>query len=354
MAKQGTAHFGLSKLLLVCDPLNVLLCCTTIENLVLCLEQILLQGCFPWFIVLLILVCVFADCEDYHFLHEGLCVSGCPGGFFESTDQMECLRCHTDCALCTGPSSDDCRACVDPEATLNNGECAESCPSHHYRDPLTGGCVGRCRTCDLSYHYCLLMPSFFSHFIPECDESCLTCAGPSANSCTSCAQDRRLDGLGRCARPASACSPHQYSDLDGECHPCHKHCLGCWGPSKSQCLSCTQRHLLFSESRFHTRIIHKRSVNRPGESPPRLHAHRMRPLPQMAPARHNARRAITRMSQSRSARRATLPVSRASEGAATSASSVKPVCFERPNNAWRPASAGWLTSSLSLRSPSIT
>lgn len=53
------------------------------------------------------------------------------------------------------------------------------------------------------------------------------------------------------------------------------------------------------------------------------------------------------MSRSRNAERATVPVSRASERAATSASSVRPVCSERANSAWRPASLGSLTSFLS-------
>ncbi|XP_029693943.1 proprotein convertase subtilisin/kexin type 5 [Takifugu rubripes] len=161
------------------------------------------------------------DCEEYHFLHEGLCVPDCPEGFFKSKEQMECLRCHANCALCTGPGSDDCSACVDPEATLNHGECVQSCPAHHYTDSLTGECA-------------------------ECDDSCMTCAGPHADACTSCRQHHRLDGLGRCVRPASACSPHQYADQDGECHPCHKYCGGCWGPGTSHCLSCTQRHLLLN------------------------------------------------------------------------------------------------------------
>uniref|UniRef100_H3C0R6 SPC3 n=1 Tax=Tetraodon nigroviridis TaxID=99883 RepID=H3C0R6_TETNG len=160
------------------------------------------------------------DCEEYHFLHEGLCVPGCPEGFFRSTER-ECLRCHPACAVCSGPSGADCGACVDPGATLISGECAAPCPSHHYRDSLTGECA-------------------------ECDESCRSCAGPRADSCTSCRQGHRLDGLGRCVRPVGACPPHQYADQDGECQPCHKRCRGCWGPGKSHCLSCPRGHLLLN------------------------------------------------------------------------------------------------------------
>lgn len=105
---------------------------------------------------------------------------------------------------------------------------------------------------------------FLTSFFPECDESCLTCAGPHMDACTSCRQHHRLDGLGRCVRPASACSPHQYAEQDGECRPCHKYCGGCWGPGTSHCLSCTQRLLLLSESRSDTQVIHKKICGAPG------------------------------------------------------------------------------------------
>lgn len=205
-------------------------------------------------------VCVrmCADCEEYHFLHEGLCVPDCPEGFFKSKEQMECLRCHANCALCAGPGSDDCSACVDPEAALNHGECVQSCPAHHYTDSSTGECAGRSNRCDIGDQSCLFLPYFLHLFFPECDESCLTCSGPHTDACTSCRQHHRLDGLGRCVRPASACSPHQYADQDGECRPCHKYCGGCWGPGTSHCLSCTQRLLLLSESRSDTQVIHKK------------------------------------------------------------------------------------------------
>lgn len=269
----------------------------------------------------------------------------CPEGFFESREQAECLRCHPDCALCTGPSSGECAACADPDASLYHGECAGSCPSHHYRDALTGECAGRSHGCDRW----LFMPTLTNPpppFPTACDESCRSCAGPHADSCTSCRQDHRLDGLGRCARPAGACPPHQYAERDGECPPCHTDCRGCWGPSSSHCLSCSQRRLLLSESRL-TPELPTEDPRRARESLPRLHPKHLRPLLQMAPAWQSARRDFTRMSQSRNAAPATLPVSRASEGAAATASSVKAVCSERATSAWRPASTGRLTSFLS-------
>ncbi|XP_038130845.1 proprotein convertase subtilisin/kexin type 5 [Cyprinodon tularosa] len=158
-------------------------------------------------------------CEEYHFLHEGLCLPDCPEKFFEDIERGECLHCHTDCALCDGPNSNDCDACVHPEATLHNGACMAPCPSSTYRDAVTGECK-------------------------ECDDSCLTCFGPHMGSCTSCREGQNLDGHNRCIPLANKCSPHQYADEDRECHPCHKYCHRCSGPGKTHCLSCNQGHFL--------------------------------------------------------------------------------------------------------------
>lgn len=81
-------------------------------------------------------------CEEYHFLHEGLCMLDCPERFFEDKEQGRCLQCHLDCALCDGPNSNDCDACTDTEATLHNGACLGACPSHTFMDGITGDCKG--------------------------------------------------------------------------------------------------------------------------------------------------------------------------------------------------------------------
>lgn len=128
-----------------------------------------------------------------------------------------------------------------------------------------------------------LLVDFLIFFPPECDESCGSCAGPRPDSCTGCRQDHRLDGLGRCVAPVGPCPPHQYADQTGECRACHKHCWGCRGPGKSHCLSCTQRHLLLSESRL-TPKLPTPDLRGAWESSPRLHAKHLRPLLQMAPA----------------------------------------------------------------------
>uniref|UniRef100_A0A3Q3W1N2 Growth factor receptor domain-containing protein n=1 Tax=Mola mola TaxID=94237 RepID=A0A3Q3W1N2_MOLML len=139
------------------------------------LEDIVLQSGNELFLHAVLKAVLRAGCEQYHYLHQGLCVLDCPESFFEHEEQKECLRCHPDCALCDGPQSSDCDACAHPDATLHNGS---------------------------------------------------------------------LEGSGHCVPSANLCSPRQYADQEGECHPCHKYCHRCSGPSKSHCLSCNQRHLL--------------------------------------------------------------------------------------------------------------
>lgn len=99
-------------------------------------------GCTKLFFHSVLKAVICAGCEEYHFLHEGLCVLECPERFYEDKEQGECLRCHPDCALCDGPSSNDCDACMNPESTLHHGACLEACPSYNYRDATTGECKG--------------------------------------------------------------------------------------------------------------------------------------------------------------------------------------------------------------------
>ncbi|CAL8278916.1 unnamed protein product [Merluccius merluccius] len=161
------------------------------------------------------------DCEEYYFLHEGQCVPECPERWYEDAAQRACLSCHPTCLFCDGPGSNDCDTCSDPDTALHNGACLSGCPGHSYRDALTGECE-------------------------ECDASCLTCIGPHPGSCVSCRDRQRPDEHGRCRPLANRCSPHQYSDRDGQCLPCHKYCHQCSGPGPDHCSSCHKKHLLLN------------------------------------------------------------------------------------------------------------
>ncbi|KAL2100373.1 hypothetical protein ACEWY4_004767 [Coilia grayii] len=165
---------------------------------------------------------LFLKCETSYLLHESHCVVECPDGFYDDAVGGVCGRCHPDCKLCDGPAAQQCDACADPNAALQNGACVTACPDRKYRDAHTGQCM-------------------------DCDPSCHSCSGPHPTSCTSCAEGLRLDGHGRCAT-LTTCPARHYADQDGECHQCHKYCQECMGPDRNHCLACSPAHFLLNGS----------------------------------------------------------------------------------------------------------
>ncbi|CAB1414147.1 unnamed protein product [Pleuronectes platessa] len=69
--------------------------------------------------------------------------------------------------------------------------------------------------------------------IMECDPTCLHCAGPSADNCTSCPSPSSLHE-GQCG---PSC-PQGFFVQDSECQGCHPSCQSCSGPSQADCTSC--------------------------------------------------------------------------------------------------------------------
>ncbi|MEQ2204314.1 hypothetical protein XENOCAPTIV_011331 [Xenoophorus captivus] len=143
-------------------------------------------------------------CEEYHFLHEGLCVPDCPKKFFENNERGECLRCHADCAFCDGPNSNDCNACVHPEAILLNGACL----GHLLLGESSLVCVN-------SQKYVLLM--VLENFV--CMFVCVGADGACVDEC-----------------------PAGYYKEESKCEQCHTSCQSCVGKQSHQCLTC-EAHL---------------------------------------------------------------------------------------------------------------
>ena len=74
-----------------------------------------------------------------------------------------------------------------------------------------------------------------------CDSSCLTCSGPSANQCTSCASTAMLLS-GTCQCPNGT-----YSSGTGVtvCLACSSSCSTCTGPSSSNCVTCPSGYFVY-------------------------------------------------------------------------------------------------------------
>ncbi|KAJ8402031.1 hypothetical protein AAFF_G00372660 [Aldrovandia affinis] len=203
------------------------------------------------------------------YLQNGLCVHECERGY--PTGHM-CQSCVPECVSCEGNAT-HCLSCVEP-LVLHQHSCAEACPPAHFsREGRCHSCPPSCRDCTAEN---LCRECEESHFLSEagavqhieecrracpsntyydshsgecrdCEDSCLTCSGPGASSCSSCSEGMTLDKQGRCA-PVEDCPPPSYRDQQGQCQPCHIHCARCFGPSKLSCLSCNPNHFLLNGS----------------------------------------------------------------------------------------------------------
>ncbi|KAK3508672.1 hypothetical protein QTP70_003316 [Hemibagrus guttatus] len=190
------------------------------------------------------------------------CVTRCPAGSFGSKESSQCEACPQGCAQCQDEQR--CTRCLSTRKSalyLQNGQCVRQCSRGYYpAAAVCKSCTPGCASCEQSATNCLScqQPSVLHKHqcVKECPpaytlrgvchSTCRTCSGPLDTDCTSCPEGLRTDIHGRCAMPTS-CPSHHYSDRDGECHLCHKHCHQCSGPDHSQCLSCYPNHYLLSE-----------------------------------------------------------------------------------------------------------
>ena len=122
-----------------------------------------------------------------------------------------CRPCHDDCATCSGQGTENCDSC---QTALQ----------------LNGAAIVQCLTsCSPGSSDCYY-----------CHTQCDGCVGPSNTDCISCTgqSQQNSDGQTVCV---PSCSDDEYlAEISGEfiCIPCHKECVGCSGPSNSECNVC--------------------------------------------------------------------------------------------------------------------
>ncbi|KCV69368.1 hypothetical protein H696_03801 [Fonticula alba] len=230
--------------------------------------------------------CTACPEADGTFLHQGACVSSCPGGFFKDDrgHGVECSACMSDCDACTGPSAAECEACVDGRLLLHGvGTCLPieqaDCPAGWFlEDPQAKRCVacaGDCAVCTgsqpaactgcmddrlllLGEGTCLpaeetTCPAgwFASNSTARqcgpCAEGCHTCHGLGASDCVTCAGGRlQLEGEGTCLPAGQVDCPAGWflaSSDEGVCGACAEGCDVCTGSAVSECQSCASGHL---------------------------------------------------------------------------------------------------------------
>lgn len=95
------------------------------------------------------------------------CVINCPNGYYGEKTNNTCVLCHSACALCYGPSTDQCYTCR-PDATttpatpyyLSYGTnyCTTVCPYGQYANDTSSACLPcniNCATCIINSTNCL-------------------------------------------------------------------------------------------------------------------------------------------------------------------------------------------------------
>ena len=137
--------------------------------------------------------------------------------------------CDATCATCSGPSANECTACL----------------GGRYK---SGGQCLACSTCSASQYQVSACSANADATCASCNAGCATCSGPSASQCTSCAGGKYLNG-GQCVA-CSTCGANEYqvsacsANANTACAACSATCGTCTGPSATECASCTANKYL--------------------------------------------------------------------------------------------------------------
>jgi proprotein convertase subtilisin/kexin type 5 len=131
--------------------------------------------------------------------YNGNCISSCPIATYPDITSIPiCINCPQYCDTCD--STGICTSCaVNSYFSPYDNLCHNPCPFTYYADNSTKICT-------------------------KCDNSCLTCFGPTSQQCYSCYPSTYLV-ISVCY---SVCPAHTYSLT---CLLCHSSCLNCSGPS---------------------------------------------------------------------------------------------------------------------------
>lgn len=157
--------------------------------------------------------------DDY--VHKDMqCVSAsqCGQGFYIANsfdaNARQCLRCHSTCKDCQGPSFTDCVMC-HLGSFLVGGACLQTCENGKYLDRQ-----GNCRQCSAGCRVC------------SNDTYCIQC--DASKVLTYGVGDHKGDSFCK-----EGCEDGKYS-MEGECYSCHATCETCSGGGIMDCTRCKQ------------------------------------------------------------------------------------------------------------------
>ena len=234
-------------------------------------------------------------CKPGYFLQptpdDTTCLSTCPVGYWQDTDNHICASCDVACAACTSSASTQCSACKTGFFLRPTGTgCQNSCPSPGYWQDTTNhicaGCHTACSVCTGSSNtQCSACKSGYflqpapddttclstcpvgywkdntDHICALCDTSCAECLGGTNNQCSSCndgyfLQPSSTTCLSNCPSGKwkdtannicvdSCPSPGYWQDTTNHiCADCHTACSVCTGSSNTQCSACKPGYFL--------------------------------------------------------------------------------------------------------------
>ncbi|KAL4489564.1 hypothetical protein ABPG73_019521 [Tetrahymena malaccensis] len=106
----------------------------------------------------------------YCYKLDGNCLDKCPQGYFFDT-QFNCIKCHSSCLECSGPSEQDCISCQGKDYLQYSGQCTV-CPFQMFMNKNTNNCQ-------------------------LCHYSCISCRGPTSQDCTQCESQLKLSSISK-------------------------------------------------------------------------------------------------------------------------------------------------------------
>ena len=202
------------------------------------------------------------DCKNVRIASSLACVVTCPLGTFQNHHM--CRECPNLCTECSDEHT--CEKCADGAVRLDNGLCADGCPSLTFlaQDHTCQSCHHSCLSCDgptdhnctdcpgqlsLKNGQCMIrspescsMGKYFDHRALECrscHSSCENCTGKDSDQCTGCYEGFSLMGDGKCYHNLKNCESGQYFDQgSSQCSPCADGCSEC--STNSTCTLCEQ------------------------------------------------------------------------------------------------------------------
>lgn len=167
--------------------------------------------------------CGFSSIGTNLYLYGTSCLLNCPNGYFANSTANTCDICATGCAICSGPTLNDCSVCL----TVNNSGTL----TPYYKEMGV-------TTCNTSCPSGQLISSYVVNSCSMCDPGCISCSITSANcTITACQSGYYYYYINSTC--LSTCPNNYYANTTtGLCVQCDPGCQLCTGSGLLSCSSC--------------------------------------------------------------------------------------------------------------------